>query len=70
MTDLLDLTMNAHGGLERWRQVHELDISVSLTGPMSAIKGHPHGILFPALRRVVRRTDEGARPSLPTAILI
>jgi hypothetical protein len=28
------------------------------------------GLLFPTLRRVVRRTPDGAKPSQPTAILL
>jgi hypothetical protein len=43
MTDLLELAMNAHGGLNRWRELSELDVRVSLTGPMYAIKGQPQG---------------------------
>jgi hypothetical protein len=31
-SELLDLGMQAHGGLERWRQVQSLDVRVSTTG--------------------------------------
>lgn len=44
MSDLLELAMNAHGGLDRWSELSELDVRVSLTGPMYAIKGQPHGM--------------------------
>ena len=32
MTELLDMVLQAHGGLERWRDVQSLDVRVSLTG--------------------------------------
>jgi hypothetical protein len=44
MTDLVDLAINAHGGLSRWNEVRELAAQVSLTGPMYAIKGQPQGM--------------------------
>jgi hypothetical protein len=30
MSELLDLALEAHGGLERWRDVQSLDVHVSL----------------------------------------
>lgn len=44
MSDLLELAMNAHGGLDRWRAVATLDVRVSLTGPFYALKGVPPGM--------------------------
>jgi hypothetical protein len=32
MSDLLELAMNAHGGLDRWREIKSLDLTMSLTG--------------------------------------
>ena len=57
MNDLLDLAMNAHGGLDRWRTVNELDVRASLTGPMYAIKGQPQGTAN-VLMRVNARDPE------------
>ncbi len=34
MSDLLDLALKAHGGLDRWREVKSLDARVSLTGAL------------------------------------
>lgn len=44
MSDLLELAMHAHGGFERWREINSLDVRVSLTGQMYAIKGQPQGM--------------------------
>ncbi len=50
MTDLLELALDAHGGLARWREISELDVRVSLTGPMYAIKGQPPGMVNVLMR--------------------
>src|SRR5882762_5925801 len=34
VSDLLDLALKAHGGLDRWREVKSLDVRVSLTGAL------------------------------------
>jgi len=44
MNELLDLTLQAHGGLERWRQIQSLDVRVSLTGGLYLLKGFPEGV--------------------------
>src|SRR6266404_9055527 len=44
LPDLLDLALNAHGGLDRWRQVQSLDVRVSLTGGLYRLKGYPDGV--------------------------
>ena len=44
MSDLLELALSAHGGLERWRQVQSLDAQVSLTGRLYRLKGYPEGV--------------------------
>ncbi len=54
MTDLLDLAVRAHGGLERWNNFRELCVRVSLTGPMYAIKGHPQGMANVIMRIATR----------------
>src|SRR3979411_972638 len=43
MSDLLDLALKAHGGLDRWREVKSLDVRVSLTGALYHLKGYPEG---------------------------
>jgi hypothetical protein len=44
MSELLDLALEAHGGLERWRDVQSLDVHVSLTGGLYHLKGFPKGV--------------------------
>jgi hypothetical protein len=43
-SELLDLAMQAHGGLERWRQVQSLDVRLSLTGGLLRLKGYPESM--------------------------
>jgi hypothetical protein len=31
MSELLDLVLSAHGGLERWREVQTIDLKLSIT---------------------------------------
>src|SRR5712671_1004925 len=44
MSDLLDLALKAHGGLDRWQEVKSLDVRVSLTGALYHLKGYPQGV--------------------------
>ena len=44
MSELLDLALQAAGGLERWRQIRSLDVRVSVTGALYQIKGYPEGV--------------------------
>jgi len=41
---LFELALNAHGGLDRWRQVQSLDVRISLTGGLYRLKGYPDGV--------------------------
>ena len=90
MSDLLDLALKAHGGLDRWHEVKSLDVRVSLTGALYeqgllqrldylAVGPAAHycfdhanykGIVFPTLRRVLRRPPSGPLVNGPTAVLI
>ena len=38
MSELLDLAMRAHGGLERWKQVRNMQAKVTLTVPFGGSK--------------------------------
>jgi hypothetical protein len=42
MSGLLHVALQAHGGLERWREVQSLDVRVSLTGGLYRLKGYPN----------------------------
>ncbi len=41
MGNLLQLAIEAHGGLERWRQFNEVKANVSITGALWHLKGQP-----------------------------
>jgi hypothetical protein len=40
--DLLDLAVAAHGGLDRWREVREIDLDLSIGGAIWFVKGCPN----------------------------
>ncbi len=40
MNDLLTLAMKAHGGLERWKQVRNMQAKVTLNGTLWRIKAN------------------------------
>jgi hypothetical protein len=39
MSDLLDLAVQAHGGLDRWRQIRSIRVIASITGAIWFVKG-------------------------------
>ena len=39
MTELLDIAVQAHGGLERWRQIRSIRVAASITGAIWFVKG-------------------------------
>lgn len=41
MSNLLDIAIQAHGGLNRWSKVNAIKTSASLTGAIWAVKGRP-----------------------------
>jgi hypothetical protein len=44
MSDLLDLALDGHGGLERWRRLETVTASMTVSGALFAFKGHPAGL--------------------------
>jgi hypothetical protein len=64
MNDLLNLAMKAHGGLERWKQVRNMQAKVTLNGTLWRIKGWPDGLSGPSLRS---RSPERRGTLLPAA---
>lgn len=44
MTDLLELALEAHGGLENWKGVTGVDLRLTLSGHLFEIKKHPDGL--------------------------
>lgn len=65
MTDLLDLAIEAHGGLARWREVKRLQMDMSISGALLSRKGLPQGLpnisvtVEPAEQRVSIRPFSG-----------
>src|SRR5260370_39341233 len=49
MIPLLKLAMEAHGGLERWREVHGIDLKLTIGGGLWQVKGVPQGLVDVAL---------------------
>jgi hypothetical protein len=45
MVPLLKLAIEAHGGLERWRQVHEIDLKLTIGGGLWQLNGLPQGLV-------------------------
>src|SRR5271154_3771561 len=41
MTELLDLAVKAHGGLNRWNKVKAIKVAASITGGIWYVKGKP-----------------------------
>jgi hypothetical protein len=41
MSELLDLAVKAHGGLERWKRVKSVKVAASITGGIWYVKGKP-----------------------------
>jgi len=39
MTKLLDIAVEAHGGLDRWRQISSISVAASITGAIWFVKG-------------------------------
>jgi hypothetical protein len=64
MSALLDFALQAHDGLERWRDVQRLDGRVSLTGGLHHLKGFPEGVpeALPLSRDVTAKLRFGDNP--------
>jgi hypothetical protein len=59
MTDLLDMVVAAHGGLERWSAVQTIDVVLSITGVVWYVKGRPN------VRNESERSFENQPPGAP-----
>ena len=57
MNDLLNLTMKAHGDLERWKQVRNMQAKVTLNGSLWRIKGRPDGLSGVVMRLNTKEPD-------------
>jgi hypothetical protein len=54
MTDLLNMAVEAHGGLDRWSAVKTIDVELSITGAIWHVKGRPD-----VLRDISMRVEAG-----------
>src|SRR5258707_7476345 len=52
MIPLLKLAIEAHGGLERWREVHGIDLKLTIGGRLWQLKGLSQGLVNLALHAV------------------
>lgn len=57
MTELLDLPLQAAGGLEHWQGLQRLDARVSVTGGLYQLKGYPEGVSNVTMRLDVHRPN-------------
>jgi hypothetical protein len=44
LRNLVDLAIEAHGGLKLWPEIKEVELRLSLTGVLFQIKGYPAGL--------------------------
>ncbi|WP_109484024.1 hypothetical protein [Paraburkholderia sp. C35] len=61
MTDLLDKVLDAHGGLDNWHRVNNIDFRLTFRGALLEIKRQPHG-----MRDVMVKIDIQRRRTLIT----
>lgn len=55
MNDLLDLVLDAHGGLSRWSDVSTLNAELTVSGPFWKLRGFPDTLLNETLAVATRR---------------
>lgn len=67
MTALLDLAIEAHGGLSRWRDVESIDFRMTVGGALWRIKGQPDGLKDVAVHVVAHRPEVAIKPFLDEA---
>jgi hypothetical protein len=67
MTDLLDLAIEAHGGLARWRDVESIGFRMTVGGALWRIKGHPAGLKDVSVHVAAHRPEVAIEPFLDQA---
>ena len=63
MNDLLQVAVNAHGGLERWNQLKTVKASVSITGAIWQLKGKPDVLQDISIEAELHKDSRGLRPN-------
>src|SRR5260221_14588614 len=65
MIPLLKLAIEAHGGLERWREVHGIDLKLRIGGGLWQLKGLSQGLVDVALHIETAHRLGGIPPFCP-----
>src|ERR1700730_15984636 len=55
MNDLLELAVEAHGGLKRWSQLTTVKASLSITGTLWQLKGQPEALKDVGVKAQLKR---------------
>jgi hypothetical protein len=69
MSELRDLVIDAHGGIERWNNVKAIGGNMSITGLLWARKSFD-GIKIWTKRRALRRNPDGTTAPAPVIVAI
>ena len=64
MPNLLDLALQAHGGLDRWQQLRTIDFRLAIQGALYAFKGFPEGLPSTAMHVEAHRPVATLMPYL------
>jgi hypothetical protein len=64
MSHLLELALNAHGGVARWQQIRTLDFRVAVEGALYSLKGFPEGLPSAAMHVEAHRPAVTLMPYL------
>ncbi len=64
MSALLELALQAHGGLDRWSRILAIDLRLSVSGALFKLKGFPEGLPDSAVRLDPSRPAVTIRPYL------
>jgi hypothetical protein len=57
MNDLLQVAVDAHGGLSRWNQLKRVKASLSITGAIWQLKGKPDALAEVSIEASCIRSD-------------
>jgi hypothetical protein len=64
MSDLLDLALDGHGGLELWEKLESVSATITVSGALFGLKGYPDGLGTTEVRADVSTPRVGFAPFL------
>jgi hypothetical protein len=67
MSDLLDLALDGHGGLELWEKLESVSATITVSGALFGLKGYPDGLGTTEVRADVSTPRVGFAPFLGNA---